>query len=72
MPDTDRTPAAERSRRRSQLRDAIREELRAEFGDRIEDGLRCGCGECTRLRLQGFDRLADRILARYDRIEAQR
>lgn len=57
-----RTESAARAHRRRQLRDAIIEELRGV----ITEGL-CTCGTCLAIRA---DDATDRILARYDRIEA--
>lgn len=53
-----RTESAARAHRRRQLRDAIREEARAMHAVYARTGISCA------------DYLADRILARYDHIEA--
>lgn len=52
-----RSESAARAHRRRQLREAIREEVAAA----------CTCARCVPLC---SDAIADRILARYDRIEA--
>lgn len=62
-----RTESAQRAHRRRQLRDAIREELRAELAERPSAERSCACGTCTAILA---DALTDRILDRFDRIEA--
>lgn len=68
MPDPAvyRTESAARAHRRRQLRDAIREEVSR---DLIALGLDCGVVRSHAVSSRA-NSVADRILARYDRIEA--